>query len=93
MSHNVVKYFVSDYEKELVDDIQSIGYGEIYNVVFQTGEPYGMITIDNSFATLLRMLKGGTRFDTIVIHDSVPSIGQLEGKTDSGRRYLQKVKF
>jgi hypothetical protein len=89
----MVNYFLTNSEKQLLDDIQSIGYGEIYDVSFKTGEAHGMERIDSCFVTLFRLLKGGTRFDTIIIHDSVPSIGQLEGITDSGKKYLQKVKF
>lgn len=91
--NNMVKFSVTDTEIALVDDIQSIGHGEIYDVAFKTGTPHGEMIIDKSFATLIRMLKNGTKFGTITIHDSLPYIGHLEGKTNSGYRYLQKVKF
>ena len=90
---NVVKYFVSNSELDLIEDIRMIGYGELYDVTFKSGEPYGMVSVEGEFTTLLKMLKDGTRFDVIVIHDGSPVTGQLEGRTDSGLRYLQKVKF
>ena len=91
--NNMVNYFLTESEKELLDEIQAIGYGEIYDVSFKVGAPYGMEKIDFSFITLFRLLKSGIKFNVIVIHDNSPSIGQLDGKTNSGYRYLQKVKF
>lgn len=91
--HSVVKYFVSNSELQLVEEIQMIGYGEIYGISFRAGEPYGTIDVDSSFVIFLKMLKSGTRFDTVIISDSAPAFGKIEGKTNSGHKYIQKVKF
>jgi hypothetical protein len=91
--NNMVNYFLSDSEKELMEEIQSIGYGEIYNVAFKTGAPYGQELIDDRFAMLFRLLKSTTKFDIITIRDSAPYIGQRAGTTNSGRKYIQKFKF
>ena len=89
----MIHFYCSENECQLIEDILAIGYGEIYHVSLEVGAPYGMLKVDPHTVELIRLLRNGVKFDRVIIHDSAPSIGELAGVTQGGRRYLQKVKF
>ena len=93
MGEYVINFYCSEDEYQLIEDILAIGYGEIYHVSLDVGPPYGMLKVDPHTVEFLRLLRSGVKFDRVIIHDSAPSIGELAGLTQGGRRYLQKVKF
>ena len=89
----MIYLYCSEPEHQLIEDIQLVGHGEIYDISFVAGPPHGMVKLDPSMISLLRALRDGEKFNKIIIHDSLPFVGVRVGFTTSGRKFTQKTKF
>jgi hypothetical protein len=94
MMTNVLNYTVTSYERNLIECIEEIGYGEIYAIkrppkaLLQLYE----VEISEKTADFLKLVRQGQAFDRVVVHDSEPSIAEYE-RHSCGFRCLQKIKF
>jgi hypothetical protein len=84
---------VTRYEQELLEDIEEIAYGELYNVQVERETPTKVIELPERFARLLKEIRRGKQFVKLVIHESEPTIGEYWSITGHGRKCLVKIKF
>ena len=91
----MISFNLSAQEVAILDDIDEVGHGELYDLMLIEAdqEKDQIISIDESCGELLKAMRREKRFVKLIIHDGLPRIAEIQGKTKSGRRYLQKLKF
>lgn len=87
----MVRLIVSESEARLIDEIQDIGYGEIFNVQHEQGDKQVEVLVFSEFKSMLVALRKVKLFRRITIHDSVPTIGEYTGINK--HRFRKKIKF
>jgi hypothetical protein len=89
----MLRYSVSANEMELLGDIEDVAFGEIFSVSLETQKPTRVIDVSEKAVTMIKLLRRGAICTRLVIHDSEPSMAEIEAKAPSGRRCLKKIKF
>lgn len=93
---NVLNLPVSYIEKQVLEAIEEIGYGELYDI---QRDPAGYrnarfpVEISPKTANFIRFIRQGLGPCKVIVHDSEPTAAEYEDKTKSGIRCLKKIRF
>jgi len=81
-------------EKELIRELDRLGHGDLLDIEHQ-GTTYAedRVQVHESVYDMILALRQRTRFDRLVITDGLPRFAEIHGEMQSGRRYVQKLKF
>jgi hypothetical protein len=90
----MIQLVVSEQEAGLLEDIQEIGYGELYDIALPplSGRKVTR-TASRKAQALLKTLRRGVAFEKVVIHDSQPTAAEYRTQTEHGRSCLKKLRF
>lgn len=88
----MIKYSATEDEISLLDDVDEVGYGEIYNVATKDG-PTRTIEITEKQKNLLSVLRIVKKANRLIIHDGEPTMIEYRGATENGRKCLKKMKI
>ena len=80
-------------EIALLDDIEEVGFGELYRVRSKQGPPTQIIQLSERSASFIKALRELGNFTKVVIHEGEPSLAELDGFTSNGTACLKKIKF
>jgi len=81
-------------EFELLEDIKSLAYGELYDVEIPEGKPFRNVTLTKQSKSLIETIRSGYRFFNIIqVHLFEPAYAESPGETSSGFRYRKRHKF
>lgn len=89
----MVSYCASANELELLDDIEEVAYGEIYDVKHTAGEPATTVQVSEKTRNFFKILKDTGHVTKVVIHDGEPTMAEFFGVTPSGLQCLKKMKM
>jgi hypothetical protein len=89
----MVRLALSNFEACLLEDIREIGYGEIFTIEYNTSPPAKVHDIHEEEENLIRILRAQKQFSKIIIHDGLPKLAEINGTTQSGRKFTKKFKF
>jgi hypothetical protein len=89
----MLRLAVSNYEQDLLNDIQEVGYGELYQVVKDDALPVKMVDISERSLHFIRELRRLEEFEKVTIHDSEPTIAEFTALTENHRSCLKRIKF
>ena len=80
-------------EMALLDDIEEVGFGELYQVCAGQDPPTRVIQLSERSANFIKALRALGNFKKVVIHEGEPSLAELDGHTSNGTACLKKIKF
>jgi hypothetical protein len=85
---------VAESEKELIDAIQKIEFGELLEVEIKEEDPSFTIELEEPFCKLINVIRrdGLAFIDRIQVHQSVPTYAEVNG-SQGGFRCRKKYKF
>lgn len=89
----MLRLAITPYEQGLLDDIEEIGYGELYGVKSDDKTPSRMIDSSDRYMHFIRELRKLGEFAKVVIHDSEPTLAEFPSTTKNGRHCLKRIKF
>lgn len=91
----MVTLYVTEYERNIIEDIEEIGYGEIFDIhhLFGGPEPSIQIVKHEAFKYLFQALREQGSFNKVIIHGSLPAYGVKEDTTEGGHSCVKKFKF
>jgi hypothetical protein len=92
----MVTFTCTPQDMALINDIEEVGYGEIYDVKCPNDDRVGgkiEVTRHEAFKSLLKELRNVKQFDKIIVHGSLPAYGTYKGYTEGGRLCVKKFKF
>ena len=89
----MVKLVISETEKDILAAIEEVGYGEIYEVHAGGDKPLIERTLTDREMSFIRNLRRKTLFNKLIIHDSEPTMAEIDGETFNRLRCLKKIKF
>lgn len=87
----MIKLALNNTETELLDTIQRLGYGEIYDLEKNSAPPVRVQEITLAERDLIKLLRQQP-LSKLIIHDSQPKSAEHPIKIN-GRRCLQKIRF
>jgi len=90
---DVIPYAATKNERSILDDIEDIGHGELYDIEYSDQQPEKVVQVSQKILKLFRILKNIKRASKLVIHDGEPSILEYSTTTENGRRCLKRIKF
>lgn len=82
-------------ERELLDSISQVRYGELVDVEIPNGEAeHKDCPLTSQQMALIEIIRAGIRhFDCIKIHQGEPAMAEVSMTTEHGFRAVQKIKF
>lgn len=92
----MVTFMCSPQEMDIINDIEEVGYGELFDVQCPNDDHVGEkieVTRHEAFKSLLKELRTKEQFDKIIVHSGLPAYGTLQGRTEGGRLCVKKFKF
>ena len=92
----MVTFQCTPQEVNIIEDIEEVGYGELFDVVKPNDIHMGIqieVIKHEAFQLLLKELRTQEAFDRIIIHGSLPAYGILAGRTKGGHLCVKKFKF
>ena len=91
----MLSFSITKHEQQIIEDIEEVGYGEIYGIhpLDEVEIPDIPITKHEAFKELISELRKNNRFDRIIIHGSLPAYGVFQTVTEGGRSCVKKFKF
>ena len=92
----MVTFSCTPQEIDIVNDIEEVGYGEIYDVRCPNDDDVGgkvEVTRHEAFKSLLKELRTVKKFDKIIVHGGLPAYGTFEDRTEGGHLCVKKFKF
>jgi len=92
----MVTFSCTPQEVDIIEDIEEVGYGELFDVVKPDDIHKGVtieVTKHEAFQLLLKELRNQEAFNKVIIHGSLPAYGTFEGHTEGGRLCVKKFKF
>jgi hypothetical protein len=93
MTPDMLPYAVTENERSILEDIDEIGHGELYDLAHLEQQPGKVVQISQKVAEFLRTLKSIKRASRLTIHDSEPCVLEYRTTTANGRRCLKRIKF
>lgn len=94
MRQNMISYPATKHEVMLVEDIEEVGFGELYNIRYDKNErPTQMIEVSEKTRLFLKFIRNLGEANRLIVHDSEPSILEYRTKTKNGNKCLKKMKF
>jgi hypothetical protein len=84
---------VTDEERKLIEDIQELRFGEIYEISLERGQVSAVIPLSEKQKQLLQALRQGRRIEKLTVHEGEPTAAEIKDKTKYGRDCLRKVRF
>lgn len=93
MSLCMVTFFATENEVSLIEDIEEVGYGELYNLDHTSQPATQQVEITYKTQTFLKALRIIQQVSKLIVHDSEPALLEYRGRTEHGRRCLKKMKF
>lgn len=88
----MVRLRLTSEEVALIQDIEFVGHGELYDVKINPGEQETAWELPPEHAELIKELRLDS-LDRVVIHDGIARYGERHEVTPSGRHCLLKKKF
>ena len=90
----MIQLYLSVIERTIVEDIQEIGYGELYQIELDesASAPHAAI-LPEKFLAFFKELRSLKAFETVIIHDSQPQYAIFKAVTENGRSCLKRIKF
>jgi hypothetical protein len=89
----MITFLANDDEASLVEDIEEVGYGELYNLIYAPRPATISIEITQKTKDFLASLRIIGSANRLVVHDSEPALLEYRGITGHGRRCMKKMKF
>jgi hypothetical protein len=89
----MVTFFATENEISLIEDIEEVGYGELYNLDHTSQPATQQVEITYKTQTFLKALRIIQKVSRLIVHDSEPALLEYRGVTEHGRRCLKKMKF
>ncbi len=89
----MVQCVVSEKEAKILEDIEDVGFGEIYDVLADEGLRTKRVFTTIETERFFRQLRKIKKFTRVIIHDSMPTLAEYRDQTPNGRECLRKVKF
>ena len=94
MPANMIRYSATRHELALVEDIEEIGFGELYNLRYDKDEqPMRVVEITERTKLFLKFMRQLEAANRLIIHDSEPSLLEYRAITRHGHECLKKMKF
>lgn len=99
MSNNTLILRISLTEKEILQDFEDLGYGEIYDIELpkpgnnDTSSQVFDRTVSRKAYNFIQLLRHNGSFKRVVVHDEEPISAEAMGITRHKRKCLIKVKF
>jgi len=89
----MINLLLSTSEAAILDDIEEVGFGELIDVLAETGTPCRKLTVDVKKAAFITALRRVKRFNKVIVHDSEPTAAEYFTVTENGRKCLKKMRF
>lgn len=90
----MVDLYLSSPEEAIIEDIQDIGYGELFDVeAASADEVESVVSAHEAFREFFNVLRSVRKFDKVIIHGSLPAYGVIKTHAPSGRLCVKKYKF
>jgi hypothetical protein len=89
----VLRLSVSAKELEILEDIEDVGYGELYDVRAGETRPIKVVSVSERAQNFIKALRREKHFPLVVIHDSEPATAEYPSKTPNGRACKRKIRF
>jgi hypothetical protein len=93
MMADVITYAATENERSILDDIEEVGYGELYDIEHSDQQPEKVVQVSQKILKFFRTLKSIKQVSKLIIFDGEPSILEVRTKTENGRRCLKRIKF
>jgi hypothetical protein len=93
MMPDMLPYAVTENERSILEDIDEIGHGELYDLRHVDQLPEKLIDVSKKFVRFFRILKSIKQASKLIIHNGEPSVLEYRTTTTSGRRCLKRIKF
>jgi hypothetical protein len=90
---DVITYAATENERSILEDIDEIGHGELYDLEHVDQQPQKVVQIPQKIVKFFKTLKSIKRASKLIIHDGEPSVLEYRTKTENGRRCLKRIKF
>jgi hypothetical protein len=84
---------VTDEERKLIEDIQELRFGEIYEISLERKQMSAVMPLSEKQKQLLQALRQGRRIEKLTVHEGEPTAAEIKDKTKHGRDCLRKVRF
>jgi hypothetical protein len=89
----MLQYLVSRAESDLLEEIQALGYGEVYDLTPPRGKPEFPVRITEKTVGFLKFLRYAKTPFKLVVHDGEPTGAEFEARLETGHRCLKKIRF
>lgn len=95
MSQNLLQLLLTSSEHSLLEDIQEIGYGELYAVAHDgSAEQFAAkAQVTPKQLNFIQALRKIGEFPKVVIHEGEPAQAEYPATTSRGRKCLIKIRF
>jgi len=89
----MLKFTVSEQEAILLQDIENVAFGEVFDVENCDAKPTRVLTVDDKAFNFIKNLRSIGTFAKVTVHDGLPSGAEYMSKTPSGLKCLRKIRF
>ena len=90
---SMLRLSVTDAEVALLEDLEEVGFGELFNVFHEEGPKSRLVDVSDREVAFLKTLRKIKGFERVVVHDSEPASAEWQITTLNGRKALKKHKF
>lgn len=85
---------LSPIEKSIVDDIDEVGHGILYDLYhWDKPEPKEQVEVHEATAHLIQELRRAGKLEQVVIAGGLPTYAEVETETENGRRCRKRLKL
>ncbi len=94
MHQSMLRCTVSEIESKILEDIEEIGFGELYDLKLDRDfRPTLVMNVSPKTETFLKTLRRTGFAAKVIVHDGEPSILEYLDITRNGRPCLRRIKF
>lgn len=84
---------VTPEEKDLIDDVRDLQYGEIYDIELDKGgQPNILVSLSRPQHELVKLIREGMRFfHSVKVHQGEPAYAEVPGQTKRGKYRCKRL--